>query len=664
MASARRAFGHDGDIFPRSADVSDGNLHPAEHASWENERFTPSPIGQESRNSTTPYDTSFYNGQDDDFHGSTPTSKEYQPVATSTFKTNEYETPPPGRSHGLVTRVLLGWWKELVWSVISVACIPALIGMLRRFDNQPLPDWPHGITLNTAVAFISTLCRTAFLLPVVEALSQLKWNWYRKPRSLQDFRVFDEASRGPWGSLKLLFTTKGRGMGVLAALILVSSIATSTLTQSVVTYPTHMTAFPGNGTATSVRSTEYFWATANMYAQRDTMLPFTLAIPQAIYTRPENPISYTPPTCRTSECTWDHFTTLAVCMDMKNITDQMDTGGEIVNDVTGSSGGSNITLPNGAMLHPTYGFRNMNISAGTSVSFNNTDMIKAPILDYTIMFWPPSQARAYEVLLHFCVNTYSVAVKGNIPTVDLAASYTNIDEGEVFVKGANQTYNVTYLTTPDDPGEKFVADGMGPGYIGGSLASSITGAYTYLGDYNMSAGVGVFGAAIERAIVGVNSNDSQAIDDAQYAGIYNLSSNIAMALTNALTEWSAEPAVNGTALTQQTFVSIRWEWVTLLVVQVFLSLVVLIVAIFHTEMIGIPIIKGNPLPGLFAISAQEKYTIEQQQMGITTSVPNHVLDGDLKRVGNKWVLGSVSGRRHGNEQEPTIYVGEHGNWAS
>ncbi|KAK6077793.1 hypothetical protein SCUP234_06551 [Seiridium cupressi] len=564
MASARRAFGHDGGEFPRSTDVSGGNLHPAEHASWENERFTPSPIGQESRNSTTPYDTSSYNGQDDDFHGITPTSKEYQPVATSTFKTNQYETPPPGRSHGLVSRVVLGWWKELVWSVISVACIPALIGMLRRFDNQPLPDWPHGITLNTAVAFISTLCRTAFLLPVVEALSQLKWNC---------------------------------GMGVLAALILVSSIATSTLTQSVATYPTHMTVFPGNGTTTSVRSTEYFWATANMYAQR-------------------------------------------------------------------SGGGSNITLPNGAMLHPTYGFRNMNISAGTSVSFNNTDMIKAPILDYTIMFWPPSQARAYEVLLHFCVNTYSVTVKGNIPTVDLVASYANIDEGEVFVKSSNQTFNVTYLTTPDDPGEKFVADGMGPGYIGGALASSITGAYTYFGDYNMSAGVGVFGAAIERAIVGVNSNDSQAIDDAQYAGIYNLSSNIAMALTNALTEWSAEPAVNGTALTQQTFVSIRWEWVTLLVVQVFLSLVVLIVAIFRTEMIGIPIIKGNPLPGLFAISAQEKYTIEQQQMGITTSVPNHVLDGDLKRVGNKWMLGSVSGRRQWNEQEPTIYVGEHGNWAS
>lgn len=62
------------------------------------------------------------------------------------------------------------------------------------------------------------------------------------------------------------FLISGSGMGVLAALILVSSIATSTLTQSVVTYPTRMVAVPGNGTATSTRSSEYFWATANSNA--------------------------------------------------------------------------------------------------------------------------------------------------------------------------------------------------------------------------------------------------------------------------------------------------------------------------------------------------------------------------------------------------------------
>lgn len=212
----------DGDDVSRSTDISDSNVHPAEHAAREPERFTPSPVGQSSQGSVTNNDEILYGGQHDDFHphgtttqeyqtvaADTFPTKEYQPVATNTFATTEYGLPPP-RSQKSTSRVFSGWLPEIIWCIISVACIPALVGMLRRFEGQPLPDWPHGITLNTAVAFISTLCRTAFLLPVVQALSQLKWNWYRKPRSLQDFRIFDEASRGLWGSLKLLFTTKGR----------------------------------------------------------------------------------------------------------------------------------------------------------------------------------------------------------------------------------------------------------------------------------------------------------------------------------------------------------------------------------------------------------------------------------------------------------------------
>lgn len=49
------------------------------------------------------------------------------------------------------------------------------------------------------------------------------------------------------------------------------------------------------------------------------MLPFTLAVPQAIYTRPETQLSYTTPECRTSECTWKRFTSLAICLEMNSM---------------------------------------------------------------------------------------------------------------------------------------------------------------------------------------------------------------------------------------------------------------------------------------------------------------------------------------------------------
>jgi len=71
-------------------------------------------------------------------------------------------------------------------------------------DNRPLPDLPLNITLNTFVAFFSTISKAAFMLPIAEAISQCKWNWFHSDRPLADFETFDEASRGFWGSVALL----------------------------------------------------------------------------------------------------------------------------------------------------------------------------------------------------------------------------------------------------------------------------------------------------------------------------------------------------------------------------------------------------------------------------------------------------------------------------
>jgi hypothetical protein len=107
--------------------------------------------------------------------------------------------------------LLKGWWPEILCCLISVVCLVALVLVLQAYDDQPLPAWSGGITLNTIVALLSTVCRTLFVVAASQALSQAKWNWFKgSPRPLTDLSVFDDASRGPWGSLKLLFTIKGR----------------------------------------------------------------------------------------------------------------------------------------------------------------------------------------------------------------------------------------------------------------------------------------------------------------------------------------------------------------------------------------------------------------------------------------------------------------------
>lgn len=107
-------------------------------------------------------------------------------------------------------RIFRGWWLELLCCWLSIASLAALILFLLGINHKPSPNWPSGITVNTVVASLSTVARTAFTVPVAEGLSQCKWNWFKKrPRPIEDFSLFDEASRGPWGSVCLLFRTKG-----------------------------------------------------------------------------------------------------------------------------------------------------------------------------------------------------------------------------------------------------------------------------------------------------------------------------------------------------------------------------------------------------------------------------------------------------------------------
>lgn len=104
-----------------------------------------------------------------------------------------------------------GWALEYISCFISAATFVSIAVVLHQFDQHKVPSWPLGITLNTLLAFLTAISQSTFVFPVVQGLSQMKWTWFMgKNRSLEDFEKFDSASRGAWGSIMLLFSTKGR----------------------------------------------------------------------------------------------------------------------------------------------------------------------------------------------------------------------------------------------------------------------------------------------------------------------------------------------------------------------------------------------------------------------------------------------------------------------
>jgi hypothetical protein len=144
---------------------------------------------------------------------------------------NDGETTPPA-SQSVWTSFGSWWLIEILSSIISLAAMGSMVVVLQHFDELEARTWQFGITINSVIAALSTVARTAFMIPVGSAVSQASWIWFSAANQekgyktqLVDLETFDDASRGAWGSLKLLWRMKGR----CAALISKSRVKKKTL---------------------------------------------------------------------------------------------------------------------------------------------------------------------------------------------------------------------------------------------------------------------------------------------------------------------------------------------------------------------------------------------------------------------------------------------------
>lgn len=111
-----------------------------------------------------------------------------------------------------ISRYVIEWWLlELICWFIGAFSVAALVIVLRHFDGQAITHSDYGLTLNALISLLAGITRSSLMVPTYGALGQLKWNWFRgDPKLMVDFEIFDSASRGPLGSIFLLFRTCGK----------------------------------------------------------------------------------------------------------------------------------------------------------------------------------------------------------------------------------------------------------------------------------------------------------------------------------------------------------------------------------------------------------------------------------------------------------------------
>jgi hypothetical protein len=225
------------------------------------------------------------------------------------------------------------WLLEILSWLFSAICMAAIIGVLVYLKDESLAKWTlsekTGLTLNTYISISSKMAGAALILPVSEALGQLKWSWFLEhSKQMWDFEIFDNASRGPWGSMLLLIRTKGRALAALGAMIMLCSLALDPFFQQVVSFPDRWvlqdtwSAIPRAVYFNPRYNPTFFQGLEDQQNEQNMaaiVVPFmydngTQPVPFGNGTRPEIPLS-----CPTSNCTWPEYETLAVCSKCTSI---------------------------------------------------------------------------------------------------------------------------------------------------------------------------------------------------------------------------------------------------------------------------------------------------------------------------------------------------------
>ncbi|KAI0439401.1 hypothetical protein F4803DRAFT_568537 [Xylaria telfairii] len=202
------------------------------------------------------------------------------------------------------------WKFQLLASLTSLLGFALLVLLLSTFTERPSSAWPlHIISINGCVAGLTTVIKGSLMVLIVASISQSKWTWFSDERSLCDLEFIDDASRGPWGSLVLLFKHRFRLRIVsFSAILTILATGLEVAFQQLVTIEARnlvgvnqQAHVPWAG-STNPRVNPYAWLSA---------------FEEGIFSDTINDL---PATCPSGNCTWNTVPSVGVCAECVDIT--------------------------------------------------------------------------------------------------------------------------------------------------------------------------------------------------------------------------------------------------------------------------------------------------------------------------------------------------------
>ncbi|KAF2466299.1 uncharacterized protein BDR25DRAFT_268730 [Lindgomyces ingoldianus] len=216
------------------------------------------------------------------------------------------------------------WWWEAGGLCLSILCVALIAAIMFSMHNRALPDWNLPIQPNSLIAVFSTIAKTALLVTIAECISQLKWAYFQKPRNLNELQVFDDASRGPWGSLVFLWKTGGTALlASVGAVLTILLLLFEPFAQQVLEFPSRLSVLKNE---TGWMSASHAFSDFGFQKNFGTIGEFNLQLNIEDHLQSVPSQAIPPFHCPTDECTIPDFSTLGVCTSCESHDVSVDKG--------------------------------------------------------------------------------------------------------------------------------------------------------------------------------------------------------------------------------------------------------------------------------------------------------------------------------------------------
>ncbi|RYN53880.1 hypothetical protein AA0114_g4165 [Alternaria tenuissima] len=499
------------------------------------------------------------------------------------------------------------WAFEILAVVVGLGAVASIIGVVSKYNGRALPDWPHDITLNALIALLATFANAAMSVCLSSGISQAKWIRFKQASTpLSDMEAFDDASRGSWGSIKLLGTARGGFLGSFGATVAVVALALGPFSQQIATYKVR--SVESDIGATIPRALNFTPALAGNTSTTGfvPILPLKAAVYNGLFAENNRPAASLPFKCQSGTCVWEPFETLAVCHECTDISSLITRycPPELGPSPNMSSCGWQV--PPGAHLNTSSDVFSMTSFIPSAYGdMPHSTMIRLIFMGTELQDIPDKlNPWASQCSLQACANTLSASVTNGTHQENITHSVLNHTVIDMSSPDPAADYGVYIAGNTDDTAYLLGMEALLS--IRGWFSAIFTNgsATRTTSDFTLSV-TDPDRAVVVNLTVGISSGETFFDTDIvtafywnyyEYAnGINMLMSDLAISMTTAFRGFNGAVETNGKSITVESYVHVRWGFAVLPIAAVVATLVFLLAAMTMTHTSGTQVWKSSAL---------------------------------------------------------------------